>query len=386
MYARMKIEKILFTELRIYGIRDLLWCMAGNSFGEIFRITTFGESHGAAIGVIIDGCPAGLEIDPDFLQRELDRRKPGQSAITTQRKESDQFRILSGVYEGLTIGSPIAIMIPNEDSKPEDYDHLKTAFRPSHADFTYQEKYGIRDHRGGGRSSARETAARVVSGAIAKLLLRKYDIGIQAYVSAVGTLSLDNSYQELNLTLTDSNIVRCPEPEMAERMIALIQDVRAKGDTLGGRISCVIKHCPAGLGEPVFDKLHADLGKAMLSINAVKGFEYGSGFAGTKLKGSEHNDIFTHDADGKVITTTNHSGGIQGGISNGMDIYFNVAFKPVATIIQDQASVDISGYDVILKGKGRHDPCVVPRAVPIVEAMAALVMADHLLRARLAKL
>lgn len=356
--------------------------MAGNSFGEIFRITTFGESHGAAIGVVIDGCPAGLEIDLDFLQQELDRRRPGQSAITTQRKESDQFKILSGVYEGLSIGSPIAIMIPNEDSKPEDYDHLKAAYRPSHADYTYQEKYGVRDHRGGGRSSARETAARVVSGAIAKLLLRKHNISIQAYVSAVGDLSLHKPYQELDLSKTESNIVRCPDPEVAERMIALIQDVRTKGDTLGGTISCVISHCPVGLGEPVFDKLHADLGKAMLSINAVKGFEYGSGFAGTRLRGSEHNDTFAHDAAGKVITTTNHSGGVQGGISNGMDIYFNVAFKPVATILQDQASVDNAGHDITLHGKGRHDPCVVPRAVPIVEAMAALVLADHLLRAR----
>ena len=359
--------------------------MAGNSFGEIFRITTFGESHGAAIGVVIDGCPAGLEIDLDFLQSELDRRRPGQSAITTQRKESDKFKVLSGIYEGKTIGSPIAIIIPNEDSKPEDYDHLKEAFRPSHADYTYQEKYGIRDHRGGGRSSARETAARVVSGAIAKLLLKKYGVSIQAYVSSVGEISVTKPYQELDLSKAETNIVRCPDPEVAEQMITLIQDVRAKGDTLGGTISCVVHGCPTGFGEPVFDKLHADLGKAMLSINAVKGFEYGSGFAGTKLKGSEHNDAFTHDKDGKVITATNHSGGIQGGISNGMDIYFNVAFKPVATIIQDQASVDKSGNDITLHNKGRHDPCVVPRAVPIVEAMAALVLADHLLRYKTAK-
>ena len=359
--------------------------MAGNSFGEIFRITTFGESHGNAIGVVIDGCPAGLDIDLDFLQKELDRRKPGQSAITTQRKESDLFQILSGVYEGKTIGSPIAIIIPNEDAKPEDYDQLKATYRPSHADFTYQEKYGIRDHRGGGRSSARETAARVVSGAIAKLLLKKYNIRIQAYVSSIGTLSVSKPYQELNLADAETNIVRCADPETAEKMIALIQDVRAKGDTLGGTISCVITNSPAGLGEPVFDKLHADLGKAMLSINAVKGFEYGSGFAGTQLKGSEHNDVFTHDTNGKVITKTNHSGGIQGGISNGMDIYFNVAFKPVATLIQDQATVDNAGNDITLHGKGRHDPCVVPRAVPIVEAMAALVLADHLLRSRISR-
>ena len=360
--------------------------MAGNSFGEIFRISTFGESHGSAIGVVIDGCPAGLDVDLDFLQSELDRRKPGQSAITTQRKESDQFKVLSGIYEGKTIGSPIAIMIPNEDSKPEDYEHLKTAFRPSHADYTYQEKYGIRDHRGGGRSSARETAARVVAGAIAKLLLNKYEITVQAYVSAVGTLSLDKPYHELDLSKGESNIVRCPDAETADKMIALIQDVKAKGDTLGGTVSCVIKNCPAGLGEPVFDKLHADLGKAMLSINAVKGFEYGSGFAGTRLHGTEHNDAFSHDKDGKVITDTNHSGGIQGGISNGMDIYFNVGFKPVATILQDQQSVDDHGNDITLRNKGRHDPCVVPRAVPIVEAMAALVLADHLLRRRTSRL
>ncbi len=377
--------KDLFTELRIYRITPLLWLMAGNSFGEIFRITTFGESHGAAIGVVIDGCPAGLEIDEDFIQKELDRRKPGQSAITTQRKESDKFKVLSGIYQGSTIGSPIAIMIPNEDSKPEDYDHLKEAFRPSHADYTYQEKYGVRDHRGGGRSSARETAARVVAGAIAKLLLRKHNISITAYVSSVGNISVSKSYQDLDLSKAETNMVRCPDPEIASQMIDLIQDTKAKGDTLGGTISCAIQGCPVGLGEPVFDKLHADIGKAMLSINAVKGFEYGSGFAGTRLLGSEHNDAFSHDKNGKVITTTNHSGGIQGGISNGMDIYFNVAFKPVATIIQDQQSVDTSGHDITLQGKGRHDPCVVPRAVPIVEAMAALVLADHLLRYKTTK-
>lgn len=354
--------------------------MAGNSFGEIFRITTFGESHGEAIGVVIDGCPAGLQIDLNFLQCELDRRKPGQSAITTQRKESDVFKILSGIYEGQTTGTPIAIIIPNEDAKPEDYDYLKDAFRPSHADYTYQQKYGIRDHRGGGRASARETAARVVAGAFAKLLLKKHNLSIQAYVSAIGNLRLEKPYQALDLANTENNIVRCPDNETAEKMIALIQDVRTKGDTLGGQISCVIKNCPVGLGEPVFDKLHADIGKAMLSINAVKGFEYGSGFEGTRLPGSEHNDAFGHDKHGDVITYSNHSGGIQGGISNGMDIYFNVAFKPVATITKEQQSIDNSGHDVTIKGKGRHDPCVVPRAVPIVEAMAALVLADHLLR------
>jgi chorismate synthase len=360
--------------------------MAGNSFGEIFRITTFGESHGTAIGVVIDGCPAGLGIDLDFIQNEMNRRKPGQSAITTQRKESDTFQIISGVYEGRTTGSPIAILIPNEDIKPQDYDHLKTAYRPSHADYTYEEKYGIRDHRGGGRASARETAARVVSGAIAKLLLRKSGITIQGYVSSIGNLTLDKDYTKLDLSLTETNIVRCPDADMAERMIAAIQDVRAAGDTLGGAVTCVVKHAPVGLGEPVFDKLHADLGKAMLSINAVKGFEYGSGFAGTKLKGSQHNDAFAHDVSGHVVTTTNHSGGIQGGISNGMDIYFNVAFKPVATIMQDQQSVNKAGDDITLSGKGRHDPCVVPRAVPIVEAMAALVLADHLLRSKVSRL
>jgi chorismate synthase len=358
--------------------------MAGNSFGSVFRITTFGESHGAAIGVVIDGCPGGLHIDEAFIQSELDRRRPGQSAITTQRKESDTFKILSGVFEGRSIGSPITILIPNEDTKPQDYDHLEAAYRPSHADYTYQQKYGVRDHRGGGRASARETAARVAAGAIAKLLLQHSGISIQAYVSTIGNLSLTTPYTELDLSLTESNIVRCPDAATAEQMIALIQDTRAAGDTLGGTVSCVIEGCPVGLGEPVFDKLHADLGKAMLSINAVKGFEYGSGFAGTRLKGSEHNDVFTKDKDGKVVTTTNHSGGIQGGISNGMDIYFNVAFKPVATIMQDQTSINEAGDDITLKGKGRHDPCVVPRAVPIVEAMAALVIADHVLRNKVA--
>jgi chorismate synthase len=356
--------------------------MAGNSFGEIFRITTFGESHGKAIGVVIDGCPAGLDIDMEFIQSELDRRKPGQSAITTQRKESDTFEILSGVFEGKTIGSPIAMVIKNEDYKPSDYDHLEQAYRPSHADYTYQEKYGIRDHRGGGRSSARETAARVMAGAIAKLLLKRYGVSITGYVSQIGTINVNKTYSELNLANTESNIVRCPDSEVAEKMIALIQDTKAKGDTLGGIVSCVITGTPVGLGEPVFDKLHAELGKAMLSINAVKGFEYGSGFEGVKMNGSQHNDVFTKNETGKIITTTNHSGGIQGGISNGMAIYFNVAFKPVATIMQSQHTVNKQGEDVELQGKGRHDPCVVPRAVPIVEAMAALVLVDYILRAK----
>ena len=360
--------------------------MAGNSFGEIFRITTFGESHGKAIGVVIDGCPAGLEIDLDFIQQELDRRKPGQSAITTQRKESDIFEILSGIFEGKTLGSPITITIKNEDAKPEDYAHLKETYRPSHADFTYEEKYGLRDYRGGGRASARETAARVIAGALAKQLLKKSGIEIVAYVSSVGKIQVEKNYLQLDLSKTESNIVRCPDEETANRIIELIQEAKAKGDTIGGIISCVIKNTPVGLGEPVFDKLHADLGKAMLSINAVHGFEYGSGFAGTKMNGSEHNDVFEKSSDGKIITQSNNSGGIQGGISNGMDIYFNVAFKPVATIMQTQSTVDKEGNETEIKGKGRHDPCVVPRAVPIVEAMAALVLADHLLRNKVSKL
>jgi len=360
--------------------------MAGNSFGQIFRITTFGESHGKAIGVVIDGCPAGLQIDLDLVQHELDRRKPGQSAITTQRKESDTFEILSGVFEGKALGSPIAVVIKNEDAKSDDYVHLKDAYRPSHADYTYEMKYSIRDYRGGGRASARETAARVIAGAIAKQFIRHSGIQIAAYVSAVGAIKLAKNYTELDLLQTDSNMVRCPDPETADKMIELIQDTRAKGDTVGGVITCVINGCPVGLGEPVFDKLHADLGKAMLSINAVHGFEYGSGFDGTKKYGSQNNDAFFSTADNRIETKTNSSGGIQGGISNGMDIYFNVAFKPVATIMQSQASVDKEGNAVELKGKGRHDPCVVPRAVPIVEAMAALVIADHLLRQRTTQL
>lgn len=360
--------------------------MAGNSFGQLFRITTYGESHGEAIGVVIDGCPAGLGIDEAYIQTEMDRRRPGQSAITTQRKESDTCRILSGVYQGVTLGTPISILIPNEDTKPEDYEQMKEAYRPSHADYTWHAKFGIRDHRGGGRSSARETAARVAAGAIARLMLMKMGITIQAYVSGIGTLVLNKDYQDLDLSLTETNIVRCPDPEMAQQMTNLIQDVRASGDTLGGTVSCVIRHCPVGLGEPVFDKLHADLGKAMLSINAVKGFELGSGFAGTRLPGSKHNDVFTQDASGHITTQTNHSGGIQGGISNGMDIYFNVAFKPVATIMQDQQTISTTGEQITLHAKGRHDPCVVPRAVPIVEAMAALVLTDHVLRARLSRI
>jgi chorismate synthase len=355
-----------------------------NSYGTIFKITTFGESHGPAIGVILDGCPAGLEIDEAFIQSELSRRKPGQSKITTQRKEDDTFKILSGVFEGKSTGTPIALVIENQDQRSKDYGHLAEAFRPSHADFTYESKYGIRDHRGGGRSSARETAARVAAGAIAKLLLKKSGIEILAFVSRVGDIKTPH-YTKLDLSKTEENIVRCPDPETAEKMIALIDQVRLDRDTVGGIVTGVIKNVPVGLGEPVFDKLHADLGKAMLSINAVKGFEYGSGFEGITLRGSQHNDEFYNDG-GTIRTKTNLSGGIQGGISNGEDIYFNVAFKPVATIMQDQASVDKEGNAVTVSGKGRHDPCVLPRAVPIVESMAALVIADFLLRSKISKL
>lgn len=360
-----------------------------NTFGHLFRVTTFGESHGAAIGCIVDGCPPGLDFDLEFVQHELDRRRPGQSAIVTQRKESDTVQVLSGVFEGKTTGTPIAMVIPNEDQRSKDYEHIADAFRPSHADYTWQAKYGMRDHRGGGRSSARETAARVAAGAVAKLFLRTRGVGVQAYVSQVGPLVLAQPYQRLNLDLAETNDVRCPDPEMAEQMIALIKEIRKAGDTIGGVVSAVVRGCPPGLGEPVFDKLHADLGKAMLSINAAKAFEYGSGFAGVEMTGLQHNDAFTAPADGALPSTshlplfqtaTNHSGGIQGGISNGMDIYFRVAFKPVATVMRDQDSLDAEGTTVTVKGKGRHDPCVVPRAVPIVEAMAALVLADHYLR------
>ncbi len=350
----------------------------GNSFGKKFTITTFGESHGPAIGVIIDGCPAGLEIDSVFLQKELDRRKPGQSTITTQRKEKDIPEILSGVFNGKTTGTPIAVIIRNTNQKSADYQHIAGKYRPSHADYTYQIKYGIRDYRGGGRSSARETAARVAAGAVAKMFLKKMRVHIRAWVSQVGPVKLEKPYQQMNLESAEENIVRCPDPEVAEKMIRLIDETRKKRDTIGGVVSCVIKGVVPGLGEPVFDKLHADLGKAMLSINAVKGFEYGSGFEGVELYGSEHNDLF-EIRDGKVRTKTNFSGGIQGGISNGEDIFFRTAFKPVATIMQDQESVDEAGNICIVSGKGRHDPCVVPRAVPIVEAMAALVLADHYL-------
>lgn len=352
--------------------------MPGNSLGILFRITTFGESHGEAVGVVIDGCPPLLDIDIDFINSEMARRRPGQSALTTQRNESDEVQIISGVFEGKTTGAPIAIIIPNNDQRSGDYEALKDLYRPSHADYTYQTKYGTRDYRGGGRSSARATAAVVAAGAIAKLLLNKVGISIQAYVNQVGTVEIPSGI-ELDLLQIENNAVRCPHYETALEMMAIIEQARDEGDSLGGCITCLIQGAPAGLGEPVFDKLQADLAKAMLTINATKGFEYGSGFAGTRLKGSEHNDSFTVD-NGKVTTTTNHSGGIQGGISNGMDIYCKVAFKPTATIAKEQPTLDTAGNEITLAAKGRHDPCVLPRAVPIVEAMAALVLADHWLR------
>jgi len=353
--------------------------MPGNSFGQIFRITTFGESHGEALGVIIDGCPAGLEVEVEMIQKELDRRRPGQSKIVTQRKEKDTINILSGIFEGKTTGMPITLVLFNEDARSKDYSHIKDLYRPPHADFTYDAKYGHRDYRGGGRSSARETAARVAAGAIAQAFLRKHGITVEAFVNQVGTIALEKTYEELDLSQTESNMVRCPDAAYAEQMIDYINKIKKAGDTTGGVITCVVKGCPAGLGEPVFDKLHADLGKAILSINACKGFEYGSGFDGVRKKGSEHNDKFIN-VDGAIRTETNFSGGVQGGISNGMDIYFKAAFKPVATIIPEQDSVDRSGAAAKVTGRGRHDPCVVPRAVPIVEAMAALVVVDHWLR------
>ncbi|UOY06673.1 chorismate synthase [Muricauda sp. SCSIO 64092] len=354
--------------------------MAGNTFGSLFRLTTFGESHGTAIGGVIDGCPSGLELDLETIQNELNRRKPGQSAIVTQRKEPDTVEFLSGIFEGKTTGTPIGFTIYNTNQKSKDYSHIKDSYRPSHADYVYDKKYGFRDYRGGGRSSARETASRVVAGAVAKQLLSH--IKINAFVSQVGELKLNKPYQELDFTLTESNPVRCPDTEMAKKMEEYIKSIKKQGDTIGGVISCVAQNVPIGLGEPVFDKLHADLGKAMLSINAVKGFEYGSGFDGVRMLGSEHNDSFNSDG----TTKTNKSGGVQGGISNGMDIYFNVAFKPVATVLQGYETIDKDGNTVTTQGKGRHDPCVVPRAVPIVEAMTALVLADFALRARANKI
>lgn len=347
--------------------------MAGNTFGNLFKVATFGESHGVAIGGVLDGCPAGIEIDLGAIQIELNRRKPGQSKIVTQRKEPDEVEFFSGIFEGKTTGTPIGFAIRNTNQKSHDYSHIKDSYRPSHADYVYDKKYGFRDYRGGGRSSARETASRVVAGAIAKQFLS--DIKINAFVSQVGELKLNKNYTELNLADTELNPVRCPDQDMAAKMEAYIKDIKKEGDTIGGVITCVLQNVPIGLGEPAFDKLHAELGKAMLSINAVKGFEYGSGFSGVAMKGSAHNDQFNTDG----TTKTNFSGGIQGGISNGMDIYFNVAFKPVATIIQPYETIDKDGNMVKTQGKGRHDPCVVPRAVPIVEAMAALVLADYTL-------
>ncbi|WP_299317399.1 chorismate synthase [uncultured Maribacter sp.] len=354
--------------------------MAGNTFGNIFRVSTFGESHGKAIGGVIDGCPSEIELDFDAIQNDLNRRKPGQSAIVTQRKEPDEVEFYSGIFEGKTTGTPIGFAIHNTNQKSKDYGHIKDSYRPSHADYVYDKKYGFRDYRGGGRSSARETASRVVAGAIAKQFLK--GVEIQAFVSQVGDMNLGKHYTELDLLLTETNDVRCPDPEMAAKMEEYIKSIKKDGDTIGGIITCVAKNVPIGLGEPVFDKLHAELGKAMLSINAVKGFEYGSGFEGVKMKGSEHNDQFNNDGS----TKTNYSGGIQGGISNGMDIYFNVAFKPVATVIQGYETIDKEGNTIKTQGKGRHDPCVVPRAVPIVEAMTALVLADYTLLNRTIKL
>ncbi|HMQ44131.1 chorismate synthase [Mariniflexile maritimum] len=348
--------------------------MAGNSYGKLFTLTTYGESHGPALGGVIDGCPPGIELDLEAIQNELDRRKPGQSAIVTQRKEPDVVTFHSGIFEGKTTGTSIGFVIENTNQKSHDYSHIKDSYRPSHADYVYDKKYGFRDYRGGGRSSARETACRVVAGAVAKQMLA--GIEFYAYVSGVGHLKLDKPYNALDLTQIESNIVRCPDAKMAAKMESYIKEVRSKGDTIGGIVTCVVKNVPIGLGEPVFDKLHAELGKAMLSINAVKGFEYGSGFGGCAMLGSEHNDAFNRDGS----TKTNNSGGVQGGISNGMDIYFNVAFKPVATLIQEYETIDKEGKVVVMHGKGRHDPCVVPRAVPIVEAMAALVIADFYLR------
>ncbi len=353
--------------------------MTGNTFGKIFKITTFGESHGHSLGLIIDGFPSNIEIDFELIKKDLERRKPGQSSITTQRKESEEFEIISGIFEGKSTGMPITVTVKNQDQKSKDYDHISDKFRPSHADFTYFEKYGIRDYRGGGRSSARETVSRVIGGSFAKMLLNKLNIQVYSYVSQVGNIKLEQNYQNLNLDNIENNIVRCPDSEMAEKMISEIDKVRKDGDTIGGIVSCVIKNVPIGLGEPVFDKLHADLGKAMLSINAVKGFEYGSGFDSVSMKGSEHNDIFYND-NGKIKTKTNFSGGIQGGISNGEDIFFRVAFKPVATIMKIQETVDEKGNLVEIQGRGRHDPCVVPRAVPIVDAMAAIVIIDSFLQ------
>ena len=347
-----------------------------NTIGSLFRLTSFGESHGAGIGGIIDGMPSGIEVDMDFIQSELARRKPGQSHLTTARKEADEVELLSGIFEGRTTGTPIGFLVRNTNQHSQDYEEMRNVYRPSHADFTYEQKYGIRDHRGGGRSSARETISRVVAGAFAKLALRKLGISIKAYTQQVGDVVLPGSYLDYDLDAAEQNAVRCPDERVAERMSQLIMEVKAEGDTVGGVIACVVKGCPVGLGEPVFDKLHARLGAAMLSINAVKGFEYGLGFAGASGRGSEQNDIFEPDGKGGITTRTNNSGGIQGGISNGQDIYFRVAFKPVATLLREQETVDIHGQATTLTARGRHDACVLPRAVPVVEAMAAMTILD----------
>ena len=352
-----------------------------NTFGNLFTLTTFGESHGEAVGGVVDGMPAGVRIDMDFIQHELDRRRPGQSSITTSRKESDRVELLSGVFEGVTTGCPIGFIVRNQNQHSQDYENLRTLFRPSHADFTYYNKYGTRDHRGGGRSSARITISRVVGGALAKLVLQQLGISVTAYTSQVGPIAIDKDYRHYDLAMAEQNAVRCPDPEKAKEMEALIQEVKAEGDTIGGIITCVVKGCPAGLGEPEFGKLHAALGHAMLSINAVKGFEYGEGFDGVTQRGSEQNDVFLpgHQPTRTVTTATNHSGGIQGGITNGQDIYMRIAFKPVATLLREQQTVDVEGNPTTFTAKGRHDPCVLPRAVPVVEAMAAMTILDYYL-------
>lgn len=352
-----------------------------NTFGHTYRITTFGESHGAAVGGVVDGMPAGIEVDMDFIQSELDRRKPGQSKLTTSRSEADCVEILSGVFEGRTTGCPIGFIVRNTNQHSQDYENMRNVYRPSHADYTYTQKYGLRDHRGGGRSSARETISRVVGGAFAKLALHQLGITIQAYTQQVGGIIMPGTYHDYDLSLTESNEVRCPDPKTAQRMSDLIMEVKGQGDTIGGVVACVIKGCPIGLGEPAFDKLHALLGHAMLSINAVKGFEYGQGFSNMELRGSQQNDIFLPAGkDGRIGLATNNSGGIQGGISNGQDIYFRVAFKPVATLLMEQDTVSVDGEATKLTARGRHDPCVLPRAVPIVEAMAAITLLDACLR------
>ncbi len=349
-----------------------------NTFGHLFTLTTFGESHGEAVGGVVDGMPAGIDIDMEFIQHELDRRKPGQSRITTSRKEDDEVRLLSGIFEGKSTGAPIGFVVFNRNQHSKDYDNMRNIFRPSHADYTYAQKYGLRDHRGGGRSSARITISRCVAGALAKLALRQLGISIQAYTMQVGPIRLDRDYRRYDLSKTEDNLVRCPDPEKAQQMEELIAEVKKAGDTIGGVIACVVKGCPVGLGEPEFDKLHAQLGGAMLTINAVKGFQYGEGFDGLTDRGSQQNDVFVND-NGRISTATNHSGGIQGGISNGQDIYFRVAFKPVATILMEQNTVDMDGNPTTLNVRGRHDSCVLPRAVPIVEAMAAMVLLDNFL-------